>query len=120
MQQVFEECHETALSKGWWEGTIYVGPEGERVLHPLEISSKLALVHAEVSEGLEEVRKGEDHYQPYLGEKNKPEGLVIEMADAVIRMADLAGKMGLDLAEAIEMKMAYNKTRPHRHGGKKL
>lgn len=48
----------------------------------------------------------------------KPEGLVVELADAVIRIADLCGAFGLDLAAAIEIKHAYNETRPHRHGGK--
>lgn len=39
-----------------------------------------------------------------------------ELADAVIRIADMCGAMGIDLERHIELKMAYNETRPHKHG----
>jgi NTP pyrophosphatase (non-canonical NTP hydrolase) len=35
----------------------------------------------------------------------------VELADAMIRIADLAGALGLDLGGAIAEKMAYNATR---------
>lgn len=35
----------------------------------------------------------------------------VELADAVIRIADLAGALDLDLGGAIAEKMAYNATR---------
>jgi NTP pyrophosphatase (non-canonical NTP hydrolase) len=46
-------------------------------------------------------------------------GFPSELADIVIRVADLAGALGIDLAEAIRIKLAFNRTRTHRHGGKK-
>jgi NTP pyrophosphatase (non-canonical NTP hydrolase) len=42
----------------------------------------------------------------------------IEIADLVIRVADFCRANGIDLAAAVRYKMAYNETRPHRHGGK--
>lgn len=39
-----------------------------------------------------------------------------DMADAVIRIADLCGHLGIDLEAAIDLKMAYNETRPFKHG----
>lgn len=39
-----------------------------------------------------------------------------EIADAVIRLFDIANSVGLDLERAIEQKMAVNKARPMRHG----
>jgi len=53
-------------------------------------------------------------------ELNKPEGVIHELADVVIRIMDMCGLYGMDLEAAIDRKMEYNKTRPYRHGGKKL
>lgn len=50
----------------------------------------------------------------------KPCGIPIELADIVIRVAHFAKKHGIDLVEAIQIKADYNRTRPHRHGGKAL
>lgn len=36
----------------------------------------------------------------------------VELADAVIRIADLAGGLGLDLGGAIAEKLAFNAVRP--------
>ena len=67
---------------------------------------------------LEEVR--DDRLQVWHTDEGKPEGLPIELADALIRLLDLAGAMGIDMEEAIEIKVAYNARRQHRHGGRKL
>jgi len=39
-----------------------------------------------------------------------------ELADAMIRIADLAGYLGIDLETHIKAKMRYNETRPEKHG----
>jgi NTP pyrophosphatase (non-canonical NTP hydrolase) len=81
----------------------------------MSILAKLALVHSEVSEAVECARCG---LLEWYEEDGKPEGMVVELADAVIRIADLCEALGLDLESAIELKHEYNKTRSHRHGGK--
>jgi len=50
---------------------------------------------------------------------DKPEGVPSELADAVIRIADLCGYYGINLEKAIEEKMSYNEKREYKHGGKK-
>lgn len=61
------------------------------------------------------------HKEPWLGEKMlKPCGIPSELADLLIRTCTIAGKYGIDLEQAVREKMAYNKTRPHRHGGKRF
>lgn len=89
-----EESYETAKSKGWYEDA--------------SISTKLALIHAEVSEALEADRSGESKER--VGE---------ELADICIRVFSLSGYLDIDLHKAIRNKMDYNKTRPYKHGGKK-
>lgn len=49
----------------------------------------------------------------------KPEGVPSELADIVIRVMDAAVEYGIDLNDEVELKLAYNRTRPHRHGGKR-
>ena len=99
-------AHAMAKAKGFWETDRNVG-------------ELLALMHSEISEALEEYRAGRPltaiRLDPTTG---KPEGFPIELADLLIRVFDLAGKFGINLPEAIKMKMSYNATRPHRHGGK--
>lgn len=110
-------CHKNSTEKGWWHKK---NGKPIKVTSTL-IASKMALVHAEISEALEEVRKGEDYYKMYLDGK-KPEGMVVELADAVIRILELMVKMDLieEFVEALIAKHKYNTTRPFRHGGKKL
>jgi NTP pyrophosphatase (non-canonical NTP hydrolase) len=52
------------------------------------------------------------------GGNKKPEGVPIELADCIIRILDYCGHAGIDIEQAIKIKHEYNKTRPHRHGGK--
>lgn len=103
INELCAEAYRDAEEKGWHEGGVNV-PE------------KLCLIHSEVSEGLECYRNGEDSY--YETVEGKPCGLSTELADVVIRIADLTEYLGIDLEAAIIKKMAYNKTRAHRHGGK--
>lgn len=105
-------CFGASQRAGWWKdlktGTDYVAEvrSGSRLGKAL-VAEKLALVHSEVSEGLEGHRKGlQDDKLPH-----RPM-IEVELADAVIRIADLAGALGLDLGGAIAEKLAFNAQRP--------
>lgn len=76
----------------------------------LSVAVQLALIHSEVSEALEEVRK-----DGYTSGK-----LPAELADIVIRTMDLARRCCIDLGYAIVKKHNYNCTRPKMHGGKRF
>lgn len=103
LQETINECYATAKEKGWWDGEQ-------------NIPEKIALMHSELSEALEEWRAGKG--LGYYIENGKPEGTTIELVDVLVRIFDFAGHYGLDLEEGLRLKMAYNKTRPYKHGNK--
>lgn len=120
IDRIAARAHENAVAKGFWDGT----PRDSGGLTPSvhEIAGKLALIHSEVSEALECVR--DDQMTTRLERDGtgvmKPEGLPIEIADVVIRCCELAEALDIDLAAAVLMKLDYNETRQHRHGGRRL
>ena len=108
IKELLQESHDTATEKGWWDSPDRNVPE------------LLALIHSEVSQALEVYRiKGQDTLgDTWYSTTNKPEGFTVELADVLIRIADLCAEFNLDLEQALTEKMAYNKTRPYRHGNK--
>lgn len=91
-------------------------------------------MHSELSEALEEYRNlgkyqetlqeiyfsGKSTINHEITSNHKPEGIAVELADVLIRIFDTCGRYNIPLEEALRLKLDYNKTRPHRHGGKKL
>lgn len=117
------DIHRLAKEKGWYDKPI----------SDLEFH---ALVHGEIAEATEEVRAGTPpiyqckSYRAHHEiremlptdegwDKNiKPEGRAIELVDVIIRIIDWFEYKGWDIEQAISLKHDFNKTRPHRHGGK--
>ena len=93
--------HETAVEKGFWDGEYSYD----------KIGNKLALVHSEVTEVLEAIRKSKGS-----------EEIVEEMADVIIRLLDIYAAMRNEneithsLDDIFQKKMNINKDRPKLHG----
>jgi NTP pyrophosphatase (non-canonical NTP hydrolase) len=81
------------------------------------LDTHFALLHSEITEAFEAYRNGEPVFHVVNG---KPEGMLSEFADEVIRIASLCQEYDLDLEGAIREKMIYNNSRPFKHGGKKF
>lgn len=78
---------------------------------------KMLLAISEICEAQNELRDGYAVNEIYYNE-NKPEGFPVEIADAIIRLLDLAHSCKIDIAHVIAIKIEYNKTRPAKHGRK--
>lgn len=130
INELAKEVHENAVAHGWWE-------------KPPTLPEALCLIHAELSEALEEYREGnpliygtcalaaEDCKfsgvcdrvgRPEEGEgidgPCKPEGIAVELADVILRTLDLMAALGVDVDAVVMAKHKYNLGREYRHGGK--
>lgn len=103
LNYLIERSFQTAVSKGFHD-------------EPLDPGDAILLMISELTEAFEELRDGHTVNEVYSGKGGKPEGLPIELADCVIRIADFCGANDIDLGRAILTKMKFNETRPHKHG----
>jgi len=130
INEIANEIHKNAVNKGWWENP---SPDG----------TQIALFHAELSEALESMRKGEpaEWFQPPLMcargfkqgdivntsklpvtenldiyEGQKTEGWATELIDCVIRIFDFLVAKNINVEDVLVRKHEYNKTREYKHG----
>ena len=104
ISELQRSIHQLAIEKGWWQENR-------------KIPELLCLIHSEISEALEAYRiKGIENWI----ENGKPEGVAVELADAIIRILDLAEHFGFNMEKEILKKHEYNKSRPFKHGNKKI
>lgn len=117
-----EEVNEVNVANGWFESERSFGDD-------------IALLHSEVSEMFEAYRDsgllgttvckscGEANagtLDTHCGTLMKPEGVGSEAADVLIRLLDSCLRADINLGQEFTRKLAYNRTRGHRHGGKLL
>lgn len=110
-------CHGVADESGWWVHRPTGCDLKQLINHPEDsfqqmmggalVAMKLCLTHSEISEGMEGHRKNlKDDKLPHRSM------LEVELADAMIRIMDLAGALGLDLGGALVEKLEFNTQRP--------
>lgn len=95
-------CHGAA--ENWWIDL----KTGENLAETgnYNFAEKLCLIHSEISEAMEGHRK--NLMDDKLPHRKMAE---VELADAVIRIFDLAGAAGFDLGGAMAEKLQYNAAR---------
>jgi NTP pyrophosphatase (non-canonical NTP hydrolase) len=114
LEQIQQEVFEVNNANGWFDSERTVGDD-------------IALLHSEVTEMFEAYR---DHgfddvtrvAEPDEVEPSpiKPEGFGSEAADVLIRLVDTCRRYGIDLRAEYVRKIAFNRTRGYRHGGRKI
>ncbi|KOR24164.1 MazG nucleotide pyrophosphohydrolase domain-containing protein [Clostridium sp. L74] len=117
IKDLVKDAYDNAKNHGFWEDwerikqlenmAINISKDGEKQVKIDKcnaIGNRLMLITDEVSEAHEALRK-----RDYENFKE-------ELADIVIRVADLAGGLDIDLEKEIKNKMDKNKNRPYKHG----
>jgi NTP pyrophosphatase (non-canonical NTP hydrolase) len=118
-----KKIYQANKEKGFWDKERNIG-------------EMLMLITGELSEGLEALRKGrkmdQDRLMGYLEQADdihKEGGFAIdafesqvkdtfedEIADALIRILDMCGGLGIDIEFHVKEKLMYNSTRSRLHG----
>jgi hypothetical protein len=100
INELCDIIHARNVAAGWWTD-LQTGQPLDR-----NVPEMLCLIHSEISEGMEGHRKN-------LMDDKLPDRpmLNVELADAVIRIFDLAGAGQMDLGGAIAAKLAFNQSR---------
>lgn len=104
LEEMQDEVFEVNNANGWFDKERTFGDD-------------MSLLHSEVSEAFEAFRDGD---MGSTREDGKPEGVDSELADILVRLLDTCRRYNIDLEEAFDRKMAYNRTRGYRHGGKQV
>lgn len=108
LESLIQSIHQQNVEAGWWTnietGESLVSQNAEKPKR--NIPEMLMLIVTEISEAMEGHRKN-------LMDDKLPHRtmLEVELADAVIRICDMAGGLNLDLVGAINEKREYNKKR---------
>lgn len=102
LNDIGREVHDTNKANGF------------EVLSPCDwendykIPAMLSLVTTETSEAVEAFRV------------NDRENFGEELADQILRILGIASGLGIDMDMQVIWKLAKNKTRKHKHGGKRI
>ena len=117
MNKLASHCYVEARERGFYADyeELYAQMSdgaAQDVLRSMFISQRVGLIASELGELIDALRK------PKVSEKIPPFSEVEEeLADAVIRILDFAGFMGIDLQSVVAAKLEMNRSRERLHGG---
>lgn len=114
LNELAKDIYQANKEKGFWDGERNVG-------------EMLMLITSELGEAMEAHRKGKvsswnEFYQNTTDtfkdnfQKNIKDTFQDEIADAIIRLLDMAGGLGINIGNQIQFKLNYNQEREKLHG----
>lgn len=107
-----EERHLAAIQLTAWSIAESKGFHNGRGNSRDDTLVRLVLIHSEVSEAVQIVKR---YWTDNVSEIDKIK-LADELADVLIRLADLAGCLDINLEEAVLRKLEINRKRPFLYG----
>lgn len=108
-----DAIYEDAVAHGLWESTDYTVKECiEEARQEGEPADQEDMMRGWA---MEAIRREVNELEMTLSE----EEYVEELADVIIASLSVAGKLGIDIDEAVRRKMEINKARPWKHGKEK-
>jgi hypothetical protein len=103
LEKIAHDVHQNAVDKGWWPLTT----DGKADWGARNVGEILILATSELAEALEVWRDGKNVMESWSGEKGKPEGFPIEMADFVIRVIETMVACKAPFAAAFKLTIAH-------------
>jgi hypothetical protein len=99
------QCHGAAVARGWWTDLM----TGEDLHGKKNVAEMLLLVNTELAEGRHGFDRGlyDDHLPTYRM-------MHVELADAAIRLFDLAGGLYLDISNALAVAITSSPSPAYR------
>jgi hypothetical protein len=113
LNDLAQVAYENSADHGFWP----IPYEPDRIGTPEQqnvVGHKIALIHSELSEALEDLRRGK--MATVVEPSGKVTGFESELVDVLIRTFDLLGALGTDVDSILAAKMEYNKGRAAKHG----
>lgn len=115
LNELASQIHAANKAKGFYERAPFNNAKDDYSF----LTKHLCMIHSEVSEALEELRKDatlSGMERVVYWEGVKPEGFPVKMADVLIRALDLMAYCDLDIDELVRLKLEFNASRETRHG----
>jgi NTP pyrophosphatase (non-canonical NTP hydrolase) len=107
LNELARECHKIAVDHGFWDYP-------QEVSKHMQYMIKIALIHSEATEALQEVRSTNSPEPTHKDEHWDKFG--DELVDIIIRVLDLADDAGIDTDRRMTRIMEQNRNRPYKHG----